>query len=418
MPMKINPAILHKIQQLAHENFPHLQELRRTLHHFPELSGEESWTSAVLSEELRDLGLLVRTDVAGHGLIADLITDQSKPTVALRVDMDALPIDETNEVPYRSKVYGVSHACGHDVHSAVGIGVAKVLKHLGNSLPGNVRIIFQPEEEEITGALKMIESSALENPTPEAIFGCHVAPIPVGQVAWTDGLFLAGFDHYLSTIMPPEDLSLPNHQLEMLAEQCCQAVEKLNQWHLPETWNDMQAFWKIMQEGPQDLRQFTIYDASTDEEDPASWHGQFAVGVKAADQERRDFARHHIIDTIKPICRTAGCDVLLDRWGSMPDMVNNSPLVRTSLPALTMAIGAENTIQLRAAFPFNCEDFTYYTQVISGAMYWLGGADPTSGKYAMLHTPDFDVDEHCLITGTIAMTTLLLETLCSLSMEN
>ncbi len=418
MPMKLDPTVLHKIQKLSHEHYPHLQALRCKLHQYPELSGEESWTAALLSEELRDLNLQIRTDVAGHGLIVDLVTDVTKPTVTLRVDMDALPIDETNTVPYRSKVPGVSHACGHDVHSAVGVGVAMVLKHLGNSVPGNVRIIFQPEEEEITGALKMIEEGALENPQPAAILGCHVAPIPVGQVAWTDGLFLAGFDHYLGTILPPEGMKLPVEQLDALAEQCCQAVESLNQWHLPETWEDMQVFWKKMREGPQDLQSFIIYDASTDEEDPASWHGQFAVGVKAADQDRRQFARQHIIDTINPICRAAGSEVLLDLWGSMPDMVNNSLLVRSTLPSLAEAISPENAIRLKAAFPFNCEDFAYYTQIIPGAMYWLGGADPSRGKFAMLHTSDFDVDERCLVTGTIAMTTLLLESLNNQFMEN
>jgi hypothetical protein len=230
-------------------------------------------------------------------------------------------------------------------------------------------------------------------------------------VAWTDGLFLAGFDHYLSTILPPQTIHLPNDRLDTLAEGCCKAIERLNRWHLPETWEEMQDFWTLLREGPQDLQSFIIYDASTDEEDPDSWHGQFAVGIKAADQENREVARQHVMDAINPICTAADSGVLLDLWGSMPDMVNNKQLVQSTLPALAKAIGAENTIQFNAAFPFNCEDFAYYTEHIPGAMYWLGGANPAQGKYAMLHTPDFDVDERCLVTGTIALTALILETL-------
>ncbi|MEA3327013.1 MAG: amidohydrolase [Chloroflexota bacterium] len=409
--MNLNPIILQKVHQLTEELFPNLQRLRRKLHQHPELSGQESWTADLLAEEMEKLNFRVRTAFAGNGLIADLVTDASKPTVALRVDMDALPIHEINEVPYRSKVPGVSHACGHDVHSTIGVGTATVLKRLEEMLPGNVRIIFQPEEEEITGALSMIHAGALKNPTPKAIFGCHVAPIPAGQIAWSDGLFLAGFDHYLGTVLPQKGANLSYDQLDTVTEQYCQAILSLNEWHLPNTWEEMETFWGKMREGPPQLQHFTVYDASTDEEEPSAWFRQFGVGVKAASQELRQQALDRIKAKLNSLCRSARCDYRLTLCGSMPDMVNHPQLVRSTLPALTEAIGAHNTVQLKAAFPFNCEDFAYYTETIPGAMYWLGGADTTRRKYAMLHTPDFDVDERCLVTGTNAMTILLIETL-------
>jgi len=409
--MNIDPIILEKVQQLTKELYPNLQELRRKLHKHPELSGQESWTAAFLAGKLKDLDLQVRTGFSGNGLIADLVTDPSKPTVALRVDMDALPIHEINDVPYRSEVPGVMHACGHDVHSAIGVGAATVLKHLEGMLPGNVRIIFQPEEEEVTGALSMIHAGALENPTPKAIFGCHIAPIPAGQIAWSDGLFLAGFDHYLGTVLPQEGVNLPLDHLDAVAEKCCQVILSLNEWHLPNTWKEMETFWGKMREGLSHLQNFVIYDASTDEEDPSSWHGEFGVGVKAANQALRQLALERIKTKLNPLCQAARCDYQLTLWGGMPDMINHPQLVRSSLPALVEAVGVHNSIHLKAAFPFNCEDFAFYTEVIPGAMYWLGGADPAKGKYAMLHSPNFDVDERCLETGTIAMTILLLETL-------
>jgi len=409
--MYITSNLLKKVHQLAEEQYPRLLKLRRKLHQNPELSRQESRTANLLAKELDTLDLDVRTGVGGHGIIADLVTNTSKPTVALRVDMDALPIHEINQVPYRSVVPGVSHACGHDVHSTIGVGTAAVLKHLAGMLPGNVRIIFQPEEEEITGALSMIHAGALKNPIPKAIFGCHVAPIPAGQIAWSDGLFLPGFDHYLGTVLPQEGVNLPLDRLDAVAEQCCQVILSLNEWHLPNTWEEMETFWGKMQEGLPHLQQFIVYDASTDEEEPSSWHGQFGIGVKAANQELRKLALDRINAKLNPLCRAAMCDYRLSKCGSMPDMVNHQHLVHSTLPALTEAIGLHNTIQLKAAFPFNCEDFAYYIETIPGAMYWLGGADPSRGKYAMLHTPDFDVNERCLVTGTIAMTIMLMETL-------
>jgi amidohydrolase len=324
--------------------------------------------------------------------------------------MDALPIEEVNTVSYRSQVPGVMHACGHDVHSTVGIGVAAVIAALGDQVPGNVRILFQPEEEEITGALRMIRAGALARPKPKAIFGLHVAPLPAGQVAWTDDLFLAGFEHFLVSLFPEAGYRGTRAHLNAVAERCCQVIRGFNKWRLPETWTEMQAFWQLMQEGPHDLQHFTVYDASRDSENPAAWHGQFGIGIKAASHHLRRAALGRVraaINTITAVTRTG---YQIESMGNMLDVRNDAGLVRSALPDLQAALGTD-LIQLKAAFPFNCEDFAYYTKEIPGAMFWLGGADPSRGKYAMLHTPDFDVDERCLLTGTILGTNLIFSSL-------
>lgn len=208
MDAALSSRLLEIIQHHICDLHYTLVEIRRYLHRHPELSGEEDWTAWYIVNRLKDFPLDINTGVGGHGIVADLVTDPDKPTVALRVDMDALPIHEVNAVPYRSQVPGVMHACGHDVHSAIGIGTAAILSHMASDLPGNVRFIFQPEEEQVTGALCMIQSGALAHPLPAAIWGLHVAPLSVGQVAWTDGLFLAGFDHYLVTLSPQEGYPL------------------------------------------------------------------------------------------------------------------------------------------------------------------------------------------------------------------
>ncbi len=408
--MTLSPKLRKAIQEHSIDHFDSLVALRRELHQHPELSGKESWTAALLAEKLDRLGWQVRTGMGGNGLVADWVTDPVKPTIALRVDMDALPIQETNQAPYRSQVTGVMHACGHDVHSAIGVGVAAVTASLGDRLTGNVRILFQPEEEEITGALRMIRAGALTNPKPMAIFGLHVGPFPVGQVAWTDGLFLAGFNHFLASLIPEPDFQGTLSHLDAVAERCCQAIESFNEWELPESWSAMQRFWQLMQDNPTPLQHFVVYDASRNEEDPESWHGQFGIGIKAANHHLRRSALGRIKATLNRICGVTHTAYRLESMGAMPDMRNNAELVNSIIPDLQTALGSD-LIRLQAAFPFNCEDFTYYVKEIPGAMFWLGGADPASGKYAMLHTPDFDVDERCLLTGTLTMTTLLVSVL-------
>ncbi len=408
--MPLSPQFHEAILHQSTEEFDALVALRRELHQHPELSGQESWTAAFLGDTLEKLGWRVRRRVGGYGLVADWFSNPAKPTVALRVDMDALPIQEVNQAPYRSKVPGVMHACGHDVHSAIGVGVAAVIAALEEQLPGNVRILFQPEEEEITGALRMIRAGALANPKPAAIFGLHVGPFPAGQVAWTDGLFLAGFNHYLASLAPSPEFQGSLSHLDLVAARCCQAIEGFNEWHLPETWPDMQRFWQLMQQESTPLQRFVVYDASRNEEDPDAWHGQFGIGIKAADHHLRRSALGRVKSTLNRICGVTHTTYRLEPMGNMLDMRNDAPLVQSVLPDLENSFGAD-LIQLRAAFPFNCEDFAYYTKEIPGAMFWLGGANPTQGKYAMLHTPDFDVDERCLLTGTLAMSTLLLSAL-------
>jgi metal-dependent amidase/aminoacylase/carboxypeptidase family protein len=403
--------IIPAIQTLTRDYFPELVGIRRHLHRHPELSGREILTAQYLAGKLTQLGYHIHMPSTSHGLWADLTSDPSKPSVALRVDIDALPIQEVNQAPYRSILPGVMHACGHDVHAAIGIGVAAVLAQLRSTLPGNIRLIFQPEEEEITGAVRMIRAGALARPTPEAIFGLHVAPLPAGQVAWTDGLFLAGFEHYLVSLAPQRWSQRPLSHIDAVAGRCCRVIQRFNRWQLPETWDAMQDFWKLMQTGPDSLRRFFVYDAAQNDTDPAAWRGQFGLGIKAANPHLRIAAIGRVRAALNTICRATGTRYRLEAMGAMIDMINNKALVRASLPALSQALGAENLRHLKAAFPFNCEDFAYYTQRVPGAMFWLGAADPAKGKFAILHTPDFDVDERCIETGTVAMAALLVNAL-------
>jgi len=409
--MHINQALAARINAESRDAFGFMRQIRRDLHAHPELSGNESWTAAYLANALDTLGLEVHRNIGGHGLFADLVTDPSKPMAALRVDMDALPIAEANKVPYRSKFPGIMHACGHDAHSAIGVGTAAIMTKLSDEIPGNLRFIFQPEEEEITGALRMIHAGVLTRPVPKAILGLHVAPLPAGKIAWTDGLFLAGFDHYLASLSPKENASLSYPNLDAVAKRCCRAILHFNHWQLPETWQEMQDFWQLLKSPPKTLQNFIIYDASLSDEHPEAWHGQFGIGVKAATPHLRRTALGRIRAALSRICKLSQTNYHIEHVGSMMDMRNDAQLVQSVLPALKASVGENHLIQLKAAFPFNCEDFAYYTKEIPGAMFWLGAGNPEEKKYALLHTPDFDIDESSLIIGAAAMTSMLLEAL-------
>lgn len=407
--MNLSNATLKEIDTFTADLLPTMIGVRRELHQHPERSGQESWTSAYLAQLLDFLGLPVRRHVGGFGLVADLVVDPSAPTLAFRVDMDALPLEEINAVAYRSRAAGLMHACGHDVHSAIGFGTAAVLTHFRHLLSHNIRFIFQPEEEEITGALRMIRAGVLTRPVPDAIFGLHVAPLPAGRWAYSHGLFLSGFDHYLVTIRPDERSSSRSADAHAVAERCCQAILQFNQFILPETWDEMQAFWKIMADGSEDIQRFVVYDASTNPDEPDAWHGQMGLGIKAATPHLRRSAIGRVRAMLTAICRATHTRYQVKRVASMPDLINNARLVEHTLPILTRALGADNLVHLQGAFPFNCEDFAYFTEHIPGAMFWLGAADASAGKYAMLHTPDFDVDERCMHTGTVAIASILLD---------
>ena len=379
-PMTLSATILSSLHELTINQFNSLVSLRRDLHSHPELAGDESRTSSILAEKLNLLGLTVRTGMGGHGVVADLVTDRNAPTIALRVDMDALPIQEVNKVSYRSQTPGLMHACGHDVHSAIGIGVAAVLSSLADSLSGNVRFLFQPEEEEITGALRMIRAGALRDPAPKAIFGLHVAPLPVGQIGWTDNLFLAGFEHYLVMLSPRHGAHLSIDDLNAIAERCCQVIQSFNAWEMPETWPEIQSFWAKMEQGPPDLVQFTHFDATTEPDHPDAWPGQFGLGIKAANRRLYRSARHEVRAALKAICDETRTTYRLEPMGSMPELRNDDELVQVSLPALRSALGEDNLIQLRAAFPFQLRGLRFLYEIHTRRNVLAGRGQPGAGK--------------------------------------
>src|SRR5262249_26110367 len=199
----MSSLVKEKIQAAAKEFLPEITSVRRHLHAHPELSFKEHKTVEYVSSQLTSFGITNQKRAAQTGLVALLEgKNPGKKTIALRADMDALPIQETNDVEYRSKNSGVMHACGHDVHTSSLLGAAKILSRLKNDFEGSVKFIFQPGEEKLPGgASLMIKEGVLKNPSPKSILGQHVLPqLQTGKVGFRSGIYMASSDELYVTV--------------------------------------------------------------------------------------------------------------------------------------------------------------------------------------------------------------------------
>ncbi len=379
-----------------------LIETRRDFHMHPELSNREARTAQVIAERLRALGFDdVKTGVARHGIVALLKGKKPGPVVAVRTDMDALPIQETLNVPYKSQNPGVKHACGHDVHMTVELGVAEVLSKLREQISGSIKFIFQPAEEgaptgEEGGANLMVKEGALENPRPQAIFGLHTMPsIEAGQIAYHSGAAMASSDRILITIRGKKSHGAqPQLGVDaiVVASECVTALQTI----------------RSRRTDPLDPLVLTIgtlnggdrYNIIADEV-------KMTGTMRALSEETRKRAQALIRETLAGVTSTYGATFDLQFDNANPVTYNDPALVEESLPTLRRLVGANNLIAPKPFMP--AEDFSYYQQVVPGFFYFLGVGNKARGITAAWHTAEFDVDEEALVVGVKVMANVLLD---------
>ncbi len=382
---------------------PALAAQRRDFHMHPELSNREERTSRVIAEKLRALGLEeVRTGVSRHGVVALLKGALPGPAVAVRADMDALPITETLDVPYRSRTPGVKHACGHDVHMTVALGVAEVLSRMRGEIRGSVKFIFQPAEEgapegEESGAAEMIRQGALENPRPRAIFAFHADPrLEAGKVGYAPGAALASSDSFTIRILGKRvHAAWPHEGIDpiVVAAECIAALQTVRSRRLDPV-EPMVLSVGVIQGG----NRHNILAEEVRMEGTLRTHNE-AI-------RRRAMAL--VGEIVSGVAGAHGARAEVS-WSprSNPPTVNDAALVEASLPVLRRVLGEGNVV--RAAPVMGAEDFAFYLKQIPGAMFWLGVANPARGITAMLHTPEFDADEAALAVGVRTMAHLVLD---------
>jgi amidohydrolase len=388
-----------EIRAAAQRLAPAVVALRRELHEHPELSNREERTGRLVAERLRSVGIDVRYPIAKTGVVGVLKGGRAGGVVALRSDMDALPIEEANDVPYRSQVKGVMHACGHDAHMAILLGTAELLAGLRSRLPGTVVFLFQPAEEgappgEEGGAPLMVKEGALDDPKVEAVFGLHVGGwAPVGEAGWSDGPLFASSDSFTIEVAGKTvHGAQPHLGLDPIpiASELVLALQTIVSRQIDARQPAVLTIGRI-QGG-------TRFNIIADEVAMDGTVRTFDAGVR--EQIKARMAR-----TVLGVAQAHGTTATLRFLDAgNPPTVNDAGLAhRIGVPALERVFGAKAH---RVEPLMVAEDFTYYGKKAPYFFFLLGTRNDAKGIASTNHTPRFDVDEDALPLGVRAMATL------------
>ncbi len=388
------------IKKMAKAQHAALVDIRGHLHMHPELSFQEFGTARFIAKTLKALNIACQEGIANTGLVA-LIKGKNpdKATVALRADIDALPIHEANEVPYKSKHDGVMHACGHDVHTASLIGVAKLLDGLKEEFEGTIKLIFQPAEEKNPGgAIAMIQEGVLEHPKPASIMGQHVDPrIPVGKVGFMKGIMLASADElYITVKGKGGHAASPELAVDpiLIAAHIIVALQQLVSRHCN----------PIV---PSVLSLCQINAGTTTNVIPEAV--EIAGTFRTVDEQWRGEAHQKMTDLVCGMAKAMGghCELVINR--GYPCLNNDPDLAQRAIEAARAFLGAAQVVDVELCM--GAEDFAYYAQQIPGCFYYLGVQNNARGIDAYVHTPHFDIDEAALEIGPGLMAWLALQEL-------
>ncbi len=376
-----------KITALAKQLSPELIEVRHHLHANPELSYQEFNTAAFVQQQLRQLNIPfeVKATTGVVGLLKGKNPD--KRIVALRADMDALPIKEENNVSYKSKNEGIMHACGHDVHTTCLLGAAKILKTLENDWEGTIKLIFQPgEEKNPGGASLLIKEGVLENPVPAGIIGLHVHPqLPVGKFSFRAGKIMASADEIYITIRSKGGHAAAPQQTAdtiLIASQLVVALQQI----ISRNRNPF---------SPSVLSITSFQGGYTTNVIPSEV--KLMGTFRAMDEEWR-FKAHDLIRKLSnDLVHGMGAEIDLHIDVGYPTVYNNetlSSVVKDAAEAFSGIDKIEET-ELR----MGAEDFGYYSQVIPGCFFRLGTGNEAEGITSGVHTPTFNIDENAIELG-------------------
>jgi len=388
-----------KILQLATQIHADTVANRRHLHAHPELSFHEYETSAFVASKLDELGIEYKK-MANTGLVALIKGSKpSKSVVALRADMDALPILEANDVVYKSTKPGIMHACGHDVHTSSLLGTAKILSELKEEFGGTVKLIFQPAEEKLPGgANQMIKEGVLENPKPDAVLGQHVMPlIETGKVGFRAGKYIASTDEIYVTVhgkgghgaQPQQNIDpvlITSHIIIALQQIISRVAD-------PKTPSVL-SFGKVIANGATNVIPNEVYLEGT---------------FRTMDEEWRAKAHEKMKKMAEGIAEAMGGSCDFNIVNGYPFLINEEVLTANARTYAEDYLGKENVVDLDLWMA--AEDFAYFSQATDACFYRLGTGNVSRGISSSVHTPTFDVDEDSLKLSTGLMTYIALKQL-------
>lgn len=377
-----------KIRDLAASHTNKVIEIRRHLHKHPELSFKEFETSAYIQKQLKETGIEFRNQIAGTGICA-LIKGRNpgKKVIALRADMDALPITEKNEVEYKSVNEGVMHACGHDVHSSSLLGTAIILNEIKDQFEGTVKLIFQPGEEKLPGgASLMIKEGVLRNPDAEGIIGQHVMPhIQAGKVGFRSGIYMASTDElYLRVKGKGGHGAMPHLNTDpvLITSHLIVAMQQIVSRIANPIMPSVLSFGKVIANGATNVIPDEVYIEGTFRTLNEAWR-------KEAHTRMEDIAYH--------LVHSMGGKLEFEIRKGYPVLHNDEKLTSRVRENAIQFMGKENCEELEIWMA--AEDFAFYGKEIPSCFYRLGTRNEKLNITSSVHTPTFNIDESALTTG-------------------
>jgi amidohydrolase len=388
-----------EILQKANDAFPLLQNIRRHIHAHPELSFEEEKTSAFVKQQLDALDIRYTAGWAGYGIVATVEGNSKGKTVALRADMDALPIQETNATEYASKVPNVMHACGHDVHTTCLLGAARILNETRHQWAGTLHLIFQPGEEKIPGGARvMLEEGLFKEDKPDAIIALHVFPmLPSGKLGFRAGLYMASTDElYFKVVGKGGHGAMPNQLTDpvIAAAHFIIALQQINSRLAPPGIPTVLTIGKVMAQGATNVIPSEVLLEGT---------------FRTMDEEWREKAHAKIADIAKSCGDMFGVSIEPRIVKGSPVLINDEAVTQNAREAASALLGDSNVSDLEMRM--TAEDFAWFAQKIPACFYRLGTASPDGRFTSGVHTSTFDIDETALTTGAASLSAIAIELL-------
>ena len=392
--------MIDKIKALAASFSNDVIDYRHYLHAHPELSFQEFNTAKFVAAILRSFGIEPQEGVAGTGVVAIIKgKNPESKMVALRADMDALPITEANEVPYKSTNIGVMHACGHDVHTSSLLGTARILQALKDDFEGSIKLIFQPGEELLPGgASLMIKEGVLENPKPTGILGQHVMPLlPAGTVGFREGMYMASADEiYVTVTGKGGHAAMPEINVDpvLIAAHIIVAMQQIVSRNCSPKTPSVLSFGKVTAAGATNIIPNEVKIEGT---------------FRTMDEVWRADAHKKMVKLAESIAEGMGGSCHFDIHKGYPYLENNPALTNRMKNAAIAYVGEEKVVNLDIWMA--AEDFAFYTQHTDACFYRLGIRNEAKGITSSVHTPTFDIDESALETGSGLMAWLVINEL-------
>ncbi|USX27614.1 amidohydrolase [Oxalobacteraceae bacterium OTU3CINTB1] len=382
--------------------FEKLVAVRRDIHQHPEVAGNESRTAATIAAHLREMGLEVQTGQYGHSVIGILRGGHPGKTVAWRADLDALPGEFRDPAPFRSQNPGVHHACGHDIHIAIALGIAEILARQREFLHGTVVFVFQPEEETFKGAKALIDRGAFSSIAPDEIYGVHVTALPVGQILVRANEMFA----YQRRVRIRLKNELSKAEIMQLTRNVNRELSRSRTGAKP---------WEIQ----------NIDDPVIGLTSPGTWFQDYLIMDATFDTRTEkealvlEFYLYEttasklggIISRVERVVEASGHKsqlVSVSYVQENPTVLNNASLTRFAIRTLQGSRGVDAVQPFFGQVPFFNDDFAYFQQKIPGVYFFLGGSNAGKGLIAMNHAPDFQVDEESIRVGVSSFSSLII----------